>query len=183
MADVPLFQDSEYDAMTISYSDSPIKLVSSTTSRDLWNHPTLDLFLTPIPIAQRQEALLFTTPTTFGEYFDEDDRPLPTSATELPDIRAWTMSFAMNALEIFAGRRQPAQLANRCHHVIYRELQLKAGREREIGKIRKIHQDMPLDGICESVITTRFGDRLRPMVIRAEGINGRWLCTSLQLMK
>jgi hypothetical protein len=169
--------------MTTSYSLSPVRLISSTTPRELWNHPTLDLFLSPLPEVRSQAALLFTNPTTFGESFEDDDRPIPTSASELPDIRAWTMSFAMNALEIFAGRRHPAQLAERCHHVIFRDLQLKAGREKEIGKIRKIHQDKPLDGICESVITTRFGERLRPMIIRAEGINGRWLCTALQLMK
>jgi hypothetical protein len=162
---------------------TPIKLISSTTPRELWSHPTLDLFLSPIPEVKRQEALLFTTPTTFGESFEEDDQPVPTSESELPDIRLWTMAFATNVLEILAGRRQPSQIAARCHPIIFRELLLRAGRENEIGKIRKIHQDKPLDGLCESVLTIRFGDRLRPMVIRTEGINGRWICTALRLMK
>lgn len=179
MTDVPIVAHGHSSAMTTT----PIRLISSTTPRELWTHPTLDLFLSPIPEVKRQEALLFTTPTTFGESFEEDDQPVPTSESELPDIRLWTMAFATNALEIFAGRRQPSQIATRCHPIIFRELLLRAGREKEIGKIRKIHQDKPLDGLCESVLTVRFGERLRPMVIRTEGINGRWLCTALRLMK
>lgn len=168
---------------SFAMTTTPLRLISSTTPRELWTHPTLDLFLSPIPEIKRQEALLFTTPTTFGESFEEDDQPVPTSESELPDIRLWTMAFATNALEILAGRRQPTQIAARCHPIIFRELLLRAGREKEIGKIRRIHQDKPLDGLCESVLTVRFSDRLRPLVIRTEGINGKWLCTALRLMK
>jgi hypothetical protein len=159
-----------------------IRLISSSTSRDLWSHPTLDLFPDSIEEQKPQEALLYTTPSTFGELFDDDDRPLPTSATELPDIRLWTMSFATNLLEILAGRRTPAQLAARCHRVIFLRLASLAGTTDEIGRIRKIHQEAPLDGICESVITVRYGERIRALVIRAEGIDGRWLCTALRLL-
>ena len=161
---------------------APIRLISSTTSPALWSHPTLDLFPYCFEERKPQEALLFSTPSTFGEIFDEDDRPVPTSASELPDIRFWTMSFATNLLEIMAGRRTPAQLATRCHRVIYLRLASIAGTTGEIGRIRKIHQEMPLDGICESVITIRFGERIRALVIRAEGVDGRWLCTALRLL-
>lgn len=160
----------------------PIRLISSTTPRELWSHPTLDLYPDLFQERKPQEALLYTTPSTFGEYFDDDDRPLPTSASELPDIQLWMMSFATNLLEIIAGRRTPAQLANRCHRVIYLRLTSLAGTSAEIGRIRKIHQDAPLDGICESVITVRFGDRIRALAIRAEGVDGRWLCTALRLL-
>ena len=160
----------------------PVILISSTTPPDLWSHPTLDLFSPPIEIVRPQEAMLFTTPSTFGETFDEDDRPVPTSSAELPDIRQWTMAFATNYLEILAGRRQPAQLDNRCHRVIYGTLLAQTGRVKEIGRIRKIHQDFPFDGLCESTITVRFGERVRALVIRAEGVNGQWLCTALRLL-
>jgi len=92
------------------------------------------------------------------------------------------MSFATNLLEILAGRRTPVQLATRCHRVIYLRLTSMAGTTEEIGRIRKIHQDAPLDGICESVITVRFGERVRALTIRAEGVDGRWLCTALRLL-
>jgi hypothetical protein len=162
---------------------APVIFLSSTTPRELWSHPTLDLFLQPLPEITPQKALLYTTPSTFGESFEDDDKLIPTSESQLPDIRIWTMALATNVLEILAGRRQPTQIALRCHPVVFRELLLRAGKEKEIGKIRKLHQEKPLDGLCESVVTVRFGDRLRPLVIRTEGINGQWLCTALRLMK
>lgn len=168
--------------MTTKIRANALHLISSTTPPELWSHPTLDLFAQPIPAFVPQEALLFTTPTTFGESFEDDDLPIPTSASDLPDIHQWTMAFATNALEIFAGRRQPAQLATRCHRVTYNALLHQAGRLSEIGRIRKIHQDFPFDGLCESTITVRFGERVRALVIRTEGINGQWLCTALRLL-
>jgi len=172
----------KYPSMQTINQRTPIRLISSTTPRDLWSHPTLDLYPDCFEERKPQEALLFSTPSTFGEIFDEDDRPIPTSASELPDIRLWTMSFATNLLEILAGRRTPAQLATRCHRVIYLRLTSISGTTSEIGRIRKIHQDSPLDGICESVITVRYGERIRALVIRAEGVDGRWLCTALRLL-
>ena len=159
-----------------------LRLISSTTPPELWGHPTLDLFNLTVERQSPQEELLYRTPSTFGEPFEEDDRPVPTSASDLPDIAQWTMSFATNFLEIVAGRRTPYQLATRCHHVIFRQLLSTVGCEKEIGRIRKIHQDQPLDGICESVVTIRFGERLRALVIRTEGVDGRWLCTALRLI-
>ena len=161
---------------------TPLRLISSTTAPDLWSHPTLDLFTPRVDIEEPQRALLYTTPSAFGEQFEDDDRPRPTSASELPDIKLWTMNFAINTLEILAGRRQPAQLASRCHRVIFLNLLAISGSEKEVGRIRKIHQDQPLDGICESVVTVRFGERLRSLVIRAEGVDGRWLCTALRIL-
>jgi hypothetical protein len=168
--------------MTIMEEKRSLQLISSTTPQDLWSHPTLDLFDLTVEERTPQAALLYSSPSLFGELFEDDDRPQPTSASELPDIAKWTMSFATNLLEVIAGRRQPSQLATRCHHVIYRQLIALVGREKEIGRMRKIHQDQPLDGICETVITVRFGERLRALVIRTEGIDGRWLCTALRLM-
>lgn len=159
-----------------------VKLTSSTTPRDLWSHPTLDLFAQPSELYQVQPAPLFTRPTTFGESFEDDDYPSPTSASLLPDIRRWTLSLAVSALEVFGGRRNPAQLAMRCHRVTYNELLIAAGMAREIGKIVKVHQDFPFDGIAESALTVKYSTRMRAMVIRAEGIDGRWLCTALELL-
>jgi hypothetical protein len=181
MADVHLSSSGKSAQMT-TLREEPIRLISSSTPPDLWSHPTLNFFPPPIAVFRAQEALLFTTPSTFGESFDEDDRPMPTSASDLPDVHQWTMAFATNYLEILAGRRQPAQLAHRCHRVIYSSLIAQTGRVKEIGRIRKIHQDFPLDGLCESTITVRFGERVRALVIRAEGVNGQWLCTALRLI-
>ena len=160
----------------------PIQLISSTEDPALWSHPVLDLFAPPAREVVQQSAKLYLVPSTFGEELELDDLPTPTSATELPELHAWTMKFIVSVVEIWAGRRQPAQLISWCHRVIYMELLRNSGSQKEIGKIKSIHQSEPLDGICESTALIRYGDRLRAVVIRFEGVDGRWLCTALKML-
>jgi hypothetical protein len=108
--------------------------------------------------------------------------PIPTSASELPNIHTWTMKFIVSVVEEWAGRRQPAQLIHWCHRVIYMELLKSSGSQKEIGKIKSIHQSEPLDGISENTVLIRYGERLRAVVIRFEGVDGRWLCTALKMI-
>ncbi|CAN2209960.1 hypothetical protein MCETARE7_00967 [Candidatus Nanopelagicaceae bacterium] len=159
-----------------------LQLISSTEDPALWSHPVLDLFAPPAPVMPSQVAKLYLVPSTFGEEIEPDEMPIPSSAMDLPDLHQWTMKFIVSILEIWAGRRQPAQLIRSCHRVIYMELLCKTGSQSEIGRIRSIHQSEPLDGICESTVTVRFGNRLRAIVIRFEGVDGRWLCTALRLL-
>ena len=166
-----------------------LELVSSNEDPAMWSHPQLDLYslselaatrkVEPLP---EQRAKLYLIPSTFGEEFEPGFEPVPTSATELTELHAWTMKFAVSVVEIWAGRRQPAQLISKCHRQIYMKLLKEVGSQKEIGRIRSIHQCEPLDGICESTITVRFGDRLRAMVVRFEGVDQRWLCTELRLI-
>lgn len=159
-----------------------LRLISSTEDPALWSHPVLDLFTQPPRPIPAQSAKLYSIASTFGEDLESDEMPIPTSASELPELHRWTMKFAVSVIEIWAGRRQPAQLISHCHRVIYLDLLKKMGSQKEIGRIRTIHQSEPLDGICESTITVRFGNRLRAMVIRFEGQDGKWLCTALDLI-
>ena len=166
-----------------------LELVSSNQDPAMWSHPQLDLYSLSELAAKRQvtelpeqRAKLYLIPSTFGEEFEPGFEPVPTSAAELPDLHTWTMKFAVSVLEIWAGRRQPAQLISKCHRHTYMDLLKQVGSQNEIGRIRSIHQCEPLDGICESTITVRFGDRLRAMVIRFEGVDQRWLCTELRLI-
>ena len=179
--------------MDMKYQERPrthtLELVSSNEDPAMWSHPQLDLY-SLAELAQRekveslpqQRAKLYLVPTTFGEEFEPGFEPVPTSASELPELHTWTMKFAVSVVEIWAGRRQPAQLISKCHRNTYMKLLKQVGSQKEIGKIRSIHQCEPLDGICESTITVRFGDRLRALVIRFEGVDQRWLCTELQLI-
>ena len=167
--------------MTTSHVQ-PIQLISSTEDPALWSHPVLDLFAPPAREVVQQSSKLYLVPSTFGEELELDDLPTPTSATELPELHAWTMKFIVSVVEIWAGRRQPAQLISWCHRVIYMELLRNSGSQKEIGKIKSIHQSEPLDGICESTALIRYGDRLRAAVIRFEGVDGRWLCTALKML-
>lgn len=148
---------------------------------DLWSHPTLDLFNREIEeVVQRPR--LYLAPTTFGEEFDRDDHPRPTSAAELPDITRWISIFSISLLEIWTGRRQPAQLSAKCHRVIYNNILRNVGSLKSSGKVMTLYVSEPLDGICEASITISFGERVRVLAIRCEGVDGRWLCTALRLI-
>lgn len=157
-------------------------LTTSSIEPELWNHPMLDLFRHDTDPRVERKPLLYSMPTQFGEEYDPEFAPQPTSASDLPDLRIWTLKFGVSVLEIWAAKRQPAQLARWCHHTIYSELVGKVGSQQEVGRIRKLHQCQPLDGISESTITVRFEKRVRSIALRFEGVDHRWLCTSLTLL-
>ena len=161
----------------------PVSLLTVSSDQSyLWSHPMLDLYRQEVQKAIAQQPLLYSIPSNFGEDFDPEFAPRPTSASNLPELNAWTLKFAMSVLEIWAAKRQPGQLARWCHHTIYSQLVAKVGSLHEVGKIRKLHQCQPLDGICETALTVRFDDRIRSLAIRFEGVDHRWLCTSLTLL-
>lgn len=157
-------------------------LISSTEDPAMWAHPVLDLYAIPERELPQQRAKLYLVPSTFNEDLEPDEIPIPTSSAELPELHAWTMKFIVSVVEVWAGRRQPAQLIRWCHRVIYLELLSQTGTQKEIGRIKSIHQNEPFDGICESTVVIKFGARYRSAVIRFEGVDGRWLCTALHLL-
>jgi hypothetical protein len=69
-----------------------------------------------------------------------------------------------------------------CHRKVFTELVAASHSLKSVGRVKTLHQSQPLDGICESVLTVRFEDRLRAMAIRFEGVDKRWLCTELKLL-
>ena len=155
--------------------------ISSDPDED-WQHLVLEMFrpeLTDLPL---KKSRLYLAPSTFGEDFDPEFAPEPTSAEDLPDITELMSQFMHNVLEIWAGRRSASQVQAMCHHLIFAEIQRTAGQQKVLGRIRKIKLTQPLDGICESAITVRYGDRLRVVAIRFEGLDNRWLCTALTLL-
>jgi len=171
----------------VSYDEFPlfnsiaITAISSDEDED-WLHPVLEIFRPRPIIVAEKKSRLYLVPSVFDDEFDPDFAPEPTSAEDLPELNEWCANFARNVLEIFAGRRQPSQLIKQFHHRIFKELLTKSGSQKEVGKIRKLHVSQPLDGICETTVTVRFGNRLRALVFRFEGVDGRWLCTALTLL-
>jgi hypothetical protein len=135
-----------------------------------------------VPAEAPQKAKLYLVPTSFGDEYDPDFAPIPTSASELPEISSWALKYGVSALEIWAGKRPAAQLARWTHRNIFSNLVADTGSVKVIGRIRKLHVNQPLDGIAESVLTVRYGERLRSLVMRFEGIDQKWLCTELFLI-
>jgi hypothetical protein len=171
----------------ITYTQEPffsridLSPISSDPNED-WQHLVLEMFRPELPLPAVQKPRLYLIASTFGEEYDVEFAPKPTSAADLPDIHEMTFQFIHNVLEIWAGRRSASQVQAMCHHLIYADLQRKAGQQKLVGRIRKIKVTEPLDGIIESTVTVRYDDRLRAVAIRFEGLDGRWLCTALTLI-
>ena len=155
--------------------------ISSDPDED-WQHLVLEMFRPELPASPPKKSRLYLAPSTFGEEYDPEFGPEPTSAKDLPDITELMSHFMHNVLEIWAGRRSASQVQAMCHHLIFADLQRRAGEQKVLGRIRKIKVTQPLDGICESAITVRYGDRLRVVALRFEGLDKRWLCTALTLL-
>ena len=164
-----------------SFSTIDLAPISSDPDED-WQHLVLEMFRPESPVLAPKKPRLYLVASTFGEEYDADFAPKPTSATDLPDIKELTSQFIHNVLEIWAGRRSASQVQVMCHHLIFADLQKNAGQQKLVGKIRKINVTEPLDGISESTVTVRYGDRLRVVAIRFEGLDQRWLCTALNLV-
>jgi hypothetical protein len=177
----PSFMTTNRAAEEISISSFRIEKLVSTSHTD-WQHPLLEIFR-PQPLSQPlAPSKLYLVPSRFDDEFDPDFAPEPTSARDLPELTVWTERFVHLIVEIWAGRRSPRQVESLCHHRIFSDLARQSGSQKEIGHVRKIHIQEPLDGICEATITIRFEDRLRVMLVRFEGIDKRWLCTALALL-
>ncbi len=164
-----------------SFAAIDLAPISSDPNED-WQHLVLEMFRPELPTPPVQKPRLYLVASTFGEEYDAEFAPEPTSAADLPDINDLTFQFIHNVVEIWARRRSASQVQTMCHHLIFADLQRKAGQQKLVGRIRKIKVTQPLDGISESTVTIRYGDRLRVVAIRFEGLDGRWLCTALTLI-
>ena len=169
-----------YDQQPI-FSTIDFSPISSDPDED-WQHLVLEMFRPELPKSALEKPRLYLVASSFGEEYEADFAPKPTSASDLPDIYNLTLQFINKVVEIWAGRRSASQVQSMCHHLVFANLQHAAGQQKIVGKIRKIKVTQPLDGISESTVTVRYGDRLRVVAIRFEGLDGRWLCTALTLI-
>jgi hypothetical protein len=164
-----------------SFSTIDLSPISSDPDED-WQHLVLEMFRPVSPVLPTHKPRLYLVASTFGEEYDAEFAPEPTSSADLPEINEFVFHFIHNVVEIWAGRRSASQVQAMCHHLIFADLQRKSGQQKEVGRIRKLKVTQPLDGICEATVTVRYGDRLRAVAIRFEGLDGRWLCTALTLI-
>jgi hypothetical protein len=164
-----------------SFTTINLASISSDPEED-WQHLVLEMFRPELPEPILKKPRLYLVPSTFGEEYDAEFAPEPTSASELPDIDELIFQFIHKVVEIWAGRRSASQVQAMCHHLIYSDLQRRAGQQKLVGRVRKIKVTQPLDGVSESTVTVRYADRLRVVAIRFEGLDGRWLCTALTLI-
>lgn len=155
-------------------------LLLAPMPHEVRGHPVLEFF--PEKVLPPQKARLYLAPSTFGESFEKDEEPQPTPSSQLPEIHRWISSYTLSVIEVLTGRRQPAQLIERTHRVIYQQLLRTVGSLKSVAKIRTLYLSQPLDGICEATITIAVDGRVRAISMRCEGVDGRWLCTAFRLI-
>ena len=159
-----------------------VNLLPKSSTDEYLDHPMLDIFRPNELPPFNQKPYLYQISSIYGEEFDPDFAPIPTSSSKLPSLEDWNRTLILSVLEIWAGKRSPNQLARWCQSPVFQELTRNVGSQSIVGKLRKIHIQEPLDGLCEAIATVRFNERLRSIAIRLEGVDGRWLCTNLKLI-
>ena len=153
---------------------------------DGWSHPPFDFDGPPRPIAPIPTKL-YLVPTLDrleGEEAVPHDEfsPVPTPLSKLPDIETWIKKYVLTTVEIWDGRRPVSQLARWSHRRVYQQIAENSYDERAKPKIRKIYIQEPIEGVAESMVTLRFGERVRSLTLRFEGVDERWLCTEFKLL-
>lgn len=154
------------------------------------DHSALPLFgfepalSTPSPVAPLSSKLyLLPTPLQFeGEDLEPSIQPKPTPINDLPELEQWVSRYVVTLIEVWSGRRAAMQLARWTHKKVFDELMRTVGAKRSLPKIRNIYISEPIPGVGEVTVTLRFGDRVRSLVMRFEGVDLRWLCTELILI-
>lgn len=115
-----------------------------------------------------------------------------TVRTELSCPASWSGRFSQALVEVLAGDRPVAQLLRWTSTEVYADLQRRvlltvaptAGQRRPgsgAAAVRRVHVDEPGTGVAEVAAVVRSGPRCRALALRLEGVNGRWVCTALEL--
>ena len=160
--------------------------------QSLWKHPMLAFYLQPeiteATAAPKVPAKLYLVPTPeyFGrgveDFSDPEFLAKPSPLSDLPEIQEWVTKFALSVVEIWGGRRSANQLARWCHRQVHQQLLVKSSTIKVAPKIRKIYISQPIEGVAETTVTLRIGERVRSLILRFEGVDQRWLCTELVLL-
>ena len=157
--------------------------------QSLWTHPMLAFYLQEKktePPKVPAKLYLVPTPEYFGrgveDYSDPDFLAKPSPLSDLPEIQEWVTKFALSVVEIWGGRRSANQLARGCHRQVHQQLLVKSSTIKFPPKIRKIYISQPIEGVAETTVTLRIGERVRSLILRFEGVDKRWLCTELVLL-
>ena len=182
----PCLMSPELIVRTISYP-SPASKVPLDES--MWSHPMLDLYRAEIPEPRPNipsKLYLVPTPEYLGRGFSDDVdsefAPQPSALTELPDLENWVSKFVLTTVEIWGGRRSPMQLASWCHRNVFQQLSNKSTTIKGQPKIRKVYISQPIEGVAETTVTLKIGERVRSLILRFEGVDKRWLCTEFVLL-
>ena len=114
----------------------------------------------------------------------------PTPRSALPDPGRHAAQVIQAVLEVLARRRPLLQLLPWTSEDVYEELTAWLYRcagspsapRIEPAVLRSIKVSEPADGVAEVTAVVRHGERARAVVLRLEGIDGRWRCTLFRVL-
>jgi hypothetical protein len=119
---------------------------------------------------------------------DEDEEPgrSRTATASLPPARPVARALVQGLLEVLAGVRPISQLQRGTTPELFAQLELAvhsrprtSGARPGSGDVRSLHVQEREDGVAEVCATVRRGQRMAAVVLRLEGLGGRWTCTEL----
>jgi len=130
-----------------------------------------------------------------GRRFTEDDEdpffaPQPTPRVELTDPARHGNRILRAVFEVLGRRRPLQQLLPWTTEDVYEELTawvyraMRADPQPQAAPavVRSIRVGEPADGIAELTAVVQFDGRVRAVVLRLEGVDGRWRCTLLRVI-
>jgi hypothetical protein len=165
----------------------PVRLVgvpahAAPTPRHAPAQGTLALELVP----SRVEPALVPLPVE-----RDDDLVLPHADAPLPDPERWAAMIGQAVVEILAGRRPPTQVVRWLDSQVYERvrrsadaLKAKEGVRRAGApvRVRRVRLGPPAEGRVEAVVVVDDAVRCRALALRLEALDGRWLCTALDVV-
>jgi hypothetical protein len=169
-----------------------VRVPSSTPAREPGPTPvvqgTLALDLVPAPPPDRDPPA--PDPGLADDDAWGDDPPSRTDPVELPDPRRWAAMIAQAVVEILAGRRPAVQVVRWLETPVYERVRrsaLAAGgpgprRQGTPVRVRRVRVSTTLDGAVEAVAVVDDGVRCRALALRLEALDGRWLCSALEML-
>lgn len=117
---------------------------------------------------------------------DDDFGPSRSQRSDLPDAREAGRRLITLTLEAMAGRRPLAQVQPLTSIGVFTALS-RGRRPRWCAEgtaplvVGPVHVCEPVDGVAEVSAVARRAGRAHAVAARLEGLDGRWLCTAVQV--
>lgn len=150
-----------------------------TTTTTITHH---GLLFRAAPSIRQSQLSFIPTPDDLDGELDRKLNIKPTQISDLPDGGVWAERFIILALEVMAGARPIAQLSRWCSRKVFTYLIENIHPKKTIPKIGKLHIGRPTEECMEVVLLLHSPARKRALMARFEALEGRWLCTCLQIL-
>lgn len=134
------------------------------------------------PSIRQSELGFIPTPDDLDGELDRKLHIKPTLISDLPDGGVWAERFIILALEVMAGARPIAQLSRWCSRKVFTYLIENIHPKKTILKIGKLHIGKPSEECMEVALLLHSPARKRALMARFEALDGRWICTCLQIL-